>query len=104
MTVTWVAYEDMAAGQVVLEVDATAIRVFSSRSAEARQIHLSQLRVSPSGPDRKGRHQFEFIASANGAARINLHTDGGGAARIQAWLEVVARNQAALPAPLLQGY
>lgn len=101
MTVTWVAYEDMAAGQVVLEVDATAIRVFSSRSAEARQIHLSQLRVTPSGPNRKGRHQIELTSSPNGAGRINLHTDGAGAARIKAWLEVVARNQAALPSPLV---
>jgi hypothetical protein len=101
MATTWVAYDDMAGGRVVLEVDATAVRVFSSRSAEAKQIHLSQLQVTPSGPDRKGRHQFELTASPSGAGRIDLHTDGAGAAVIEAWLEVVARARAALPPPLL---
>ena len=100
MTALWVAYEDMAAGEVVLVVDETAIRVFSSRSAEARAIHLSQLRVTPSGPDRKGRYQFELTSSPNGAGRVNLHTDAAGAARIQPWLDAVERARAALRPPL----
>lgn len=100
MTSAWVAYQDMASGEVVLEVDETSIRVFSGRPIEAKQIHLSQLRVAPSGLDRKGRHQFELTSSAGGAARVNLFTDADGAARIQVWLEAVARAQSVLRPPL----
>jgi hypothetical protein len=101
MTTEWVAYQDSVNGEVVLEVDETSIRVLSGRTVEPKQIHLSQLRVTPAGPDRKGRHQFELSSSGGAAARVSLFTDAAGAARIQVWLDAVARAQSVLRPPLV---
>lgn len=97
----WTTYSDLVHGATVLTVDDTAAEVFTSRSADGRRLHLSQVQVTTKGPDRKGRYRFEVNAAARGAGLVILSPDDPeGAARVQTWLAAVEAARAVLPPPL----
>lgn len=91
---SWVVFDDVSGERMVVELQATTVEVFRSKTTETVRMHLALVRLGIQGPNQVGAYTMDLVAP-DGRVVQSITIGEPGWSRVWPWIEQV--RQALVP-------